>query len=109
MLVSTRPRYHDIAFQIVSLLYAAVFSVEQTFLAEGSHDDVDLRQIMRRSCRLLAAFCIPASLLLAVCGHWLLLLFGERYSANGTAILIIFSASALPLGALQLRWLPYCD
>jgi O-antigen/teichoic acid export membrane protein len=95
--------YYYIAYQVVSLLYAAVFSVEQTFLAEGSHDDVDLRQIMRRSWRLLAAFCVPASLLLAVAGHWLLLLFGGRYSANGTVILIIFSAAALPLGAFN--WL----
>ena len=95
--------YYYIAYQVVSLLYAAVFAVEQTFLAEGSHDDVDLRQIMRRSWRLLAAFCVPASLLLAVSGHWILLLFGRSYSANGTVILIVLAASALPLGALN--WL----
>ena len=53
--------YYFIAYQVVSLLYAAVFAVEQTFLAEGSHEDVDLHQIMRRSWRLLAAFCVPAS------------------------------------------------
>jgi O-antigen/teichoic acid export membrane protein len=95
--------YYYIAYQVVSLLYAAVFAVEQTFLAEGSHDDVDLRQIMKRSWRLLAVFCVPASLLLALGAHWLLLLFGPSYSANGTLILIILAASALPLGAFN--WL----
>ena len=95
--------YYYIAYQVVSLLFAAVFAVEQSFLAEGSHDDVDLRQIMRRSWRLLAAFCVPASLLLAVSAHWLLLVFGQSYSANGTLTLIILAASALPLGAFN--WL----
>jgi O-antigen/teichoic acid export membrane protein len=95
--------YYYIAYQVVSLLYAAVFAVEQTFLAEGSHDDVDLRKIMRRSWRLLALFCVPASLLLALSAHWLLLVFGRSYSANGTLILIILAASALPLAAFN--WL----
>ena len=95
--------YYYIAFQVASLLYAAVFAVEQTFLSEGSHDDVELRQIMRRSWRLLAAFCVPVSLLMAVCGHWFLLLFGPDYSANGTIVLVVLAVSALPLGALN--WL----
>ena len=95
--------YYYIAFQVASLLYAAVFAVEQTFLSEGSHEDVELRPIMRRSWRLLAAFCVPVSLFMAVCGHWFLLLFGPDYSAKGTVALVVLAASALPLGALN--WL----
>ena len=95
--------YYYIAFQIVSLLYAAVYAVEQSFLSEGSHDDVELRSIMRRSWRLLAVICIPASLLLAVISHWLLLVFGRSYSANGTQALVVLSISGLPFGAFY--WL----
>ena len=46
--------YYYIAYLMVSLLFAAVFAVEQTFLAEGSQAGVDLRAVMRRSWRLLA-------------------------------------------------------
>ncbi len=70
--------YYYIAYLMVSLLFAAVFAVEQTFLAEGSQAGADLRAVMRRSWRLLALFCIPATVLLALGAHWLLLLFGRR-------------------------------
>jgi O-antigen/teichoic acid export membrane protein len=95
--------YYYIAYQIVSLLYAAVFAVEQSFLAEGSQTDVDLRRMMRRSWRLLAALCIPACLVLAIGAHWLLLLFGGSYSSKGTELLIVLAIAALPLGAFY--WL----
>jgi O-antigen/teichoic acid export membrane protein len=95
--------YYYIAYQMANLLFAGVFAVEQTFLAEGSHADVELRAIMGRSWRLLALFCVPSTALLAVGAHWLLLLFGHGYSANGTDVLIILSLSALPLGVFN--WL----
>ena len=95
--------YYYIAYLMVSLLFAAVFAVEQTFLAEGSHVGVDLPAVMRRSWRLLALFCIPATVALAVGAHWLLLLFGRRYSENGTDVLIVLATSAIPLAAFN--WL----
>ena len=95
--------YYYIAYLMVSLLFAAVFAVEQTFLAEGSQAGADLRAVMRRSWRLLALFCIPATVLLALGAHWLLLLFGRRYSVNGTDVLIVLATSAIPLAALN--WL----
>ena len=95
--------YYYIAYQIVALLYAAVFAVEQSFLAEGSHDDANLRRTMRRSWRLLALLCVPATLVLTVSAHWLLLVFGGSYSARGTWILIILTLATLPLAVFD--WL----
>ncbi len=95
--------FYYIAYQVASLLYAGVFAVEQSFLAEGSHNDVDLRQMMRRSWRLLALFCVPSSLALAAVAPWLLTLFGGSYSSNGAPVLIILALSTIPLGALN--WL----
>lgn len=95
--------YYYIAYQMANLLFAGVFAVEQTFLAEGSHADVELRAIMGRSWHLLALFCIPSTAVLAVGAHWLLLLFGHRYSTNGTDILVVLSLSALPLAVFN--WL----
>jgi O-antigen/teichoic acid export membrane protein len=95
--------YYYIGYQMAALLYAAVYAIEQTFLAEGSHDDVNLRQMMRRSWRLLAGLCIPASIVLAGSAHWLLLLFGGSYSAHSTDVLIILALTTLPFGAFY--WL----
>ena len=95
--------YYYVAFQMVSLLFAGVFAVEQAFLSEGSHEDVELRAVMRRSWHLLALFCIPATVVLALAARWLLLLFGHDYSVHGTDVLIVLATSALPFGAFN--WL----
>jgi O-antigen/teichoic acid export membrane protein len=91
--------YYYIAYQLVGVLFAGVFAVEQSFLAEGSQNDVDLRAMMRRSFRLLSAVCVPSSLALAGAAHWLLLLFGGQYSKKGTEILVVLAIAVLPMGA----------
>lgn len=95
--------YYYVAFQMVSLLFAGVFAVEQAFLSEGSHAEVELRAVMRRSWHLLVLFCVPATVVLALAARWLLLLFGHNYSVNGTDVLIVLATSALPFGAFN--WL----
>jgi O-antigen/teichoic acid export membrane protein len=95
--------YYYIAYQLVGLLFAGVFAVEQSFLAEGSQNDVEMRAMMRRSWRLLSALCLPSSLALAFGAHWLLLLFGGQYSRKGTEILVVLALAVLPLGAFY--WL----
>jgi O-antigen/teichoic acid export membrane protein len=89
--------YYFVAFQVANLLYSASFAVEQTFLAEGSQAGADLRDILRRSIRVLAGLCLPASLALVAVAHWLLLIFGPGYSRHGTPPLILLAAAALPL------------
>jgi O-antigen/teichoic acid export membrane protein len=95
--------YYYIAFLMVSLLFAGVFAVEQAFLSEGSHDDVELRAVMRRSWRLLALFCIPSTIVLILGARWLLLLFGHSYSVHGTDVLIVLATAAIPFAAFN--WL----
>jgi O-antigen/teichoic acid export membrane protein len=95
--------YYYVAFQMVSLLFAGVFAVEQAFLSEGSHEEVELRAVMRRSWRLLVLFCLPATVVLALGARWLLLLFGQDYSTHGTDVLIVLATAALPFGAFN--WL----
>ncbi len=95
--------YYYIAYLLVSLLFAGVFAVEQAFLSEGSHEDQELRVIMRRSWRLLAVFCVPATLVLMVAARWLLLLFGHNYSVHGTDVLIVMATAVIPFAAFN--WL----
>ena len=95
--------YYYVAFQMVGLLFAGVFAVEQAFLSEGSHAEVELRSVMRRSWHLLVLFCVPATVVLALAARWLLLLLGDNYSVHGTDALIVLATSALPFGAFN--WL----
>lgn len=91
--------YFFVVFQIVQIVYAAALALEQTFLAEGSRADADMRGLKRRSVRMLVMFCVPAALGIIGVGHWLLLAFGRAYASNGFASLIILSLAAGPIAA----------
>jgi O-antigen/teichoic acid export membrane protein len=91
--------YFFVAFQLANLLYAAASAVEQTFLAEGSQADVDWRNLLRRSLRLLVALFLPMCLVVVVAAHWVLLAFGVKYSQHGTPTLILLAVAAVPIGA----------
>ena len=91
--------YYFVTFQVAGILYAAALSVEQTFLAEGSHADVNMRRLKRRSLRILLILCLPVTLGLIVTGRWLLLAFGWRYYHYGFTSLILFAVAAGPIAA----------
>ncbi len=96
--------YYFVAFQVATLLYSTVYAVEQTFLAEGSHADVDWRELLRRSRRVLMMLCLPACLVLVVGAHWVLLAFGTRYSRHAAASLVLLAAAAVPIAANHWLW-----
>jgi O-antigen/teichoic acid export membrane protein len=96
--------YYFVAFQVATLLYSGAYAVGQTFLAEGSRSGVDSQELLRRSRRVLMAMCIPACLVLAVAAHWVLLLFGTRYSQHGTPSLILLALAAIPMAANNWLW-----
>jgi O-antigen/teichoic acid export membrane protein len=96
--------YYFVAFQVATFLYSGAYAVEQTFLAEGSRSDVDSRELPRRSRRVLMAICVPACLVLVLAAHWLLLVFGTRYSQHGTLVLILLTVAAIPIAANNWLW-----
>lgn len=91
--------YFFVAFQLANLLYAAGRAIEQTFLAEGSQADADWRGLLRRSLRLLVVLFVPMCLVVVVGAHWVLLVFGVKYSQFGTPTLMLLAAAAVPMGA----------
>ena len=91
--------YYFVSFQVATLLYSAAYAVEQAFLAEGSHPGANWRELMSRSRWVIVALCLPASLVLMVAAHWILLMFGGAYSTHGTPGLILLAIAALPIAA----------
>jgi O-antigen/teichoic acid export membrane protein len=96
--------YYFVAFQVATLLYSTAYAVAQTFLAEGSHAEVDWPKLLQRSRRVLMALCLPACVVLSVSAHWMLLVFGVKYSQHGTISLIVLAVAAIPIAWSSWLW-----
>jgi O-antigen/teichoic acid export membrane protein len=96
--------YYFVAFQMASLLYAAIYAVESAFLAEGSQAATDWRVIRRRSRRIAVTLFVPGGLILALGSHWILLIFSLRYSQHGTTTLQLLAVTVLPMAACNWSW-----
>lgn len=89
--------YYYIVSQLATLLYAAVYAVETAFFAEGSQSGANWRIIRRRSRALAVVIFVPGGLVLAAAAHWILLIFGSKYSAHGTFALQLMALALVPL------------
>jgi O-antigen/teichoic acid export membrane protein len=96
--------YYFVAFQMATLLYAAVSAVENAFMAEGSQADADWRAVRRRSTLLATTLFVPGAIILSASAHWVLLAFGVQYSQHGTGSLILLAIAVLPIAACNWAW-----
>jgi len=71
-------------------------SVASSLAAEGAHSPAELWRIAGRSQRTIMAVLIPACILFAAAGHWILLAFGSAYAAQGFVLLLMFTVGSLP-------------
>lgn len=91
--------YYFVVFQMAQIVYTAGLALEQTFLTEGSRSNADMRQLRRRSLRLLVLFFVTSAVIMIGLGHWLLLAFGKPYYQFGYTSLIILVLAAGPISA----------
>lgn len=90
--------YFYIAWMIAGLLFAIPTAVSQSLFAEGSHFEDKLRENVIKSLKFTFLLLIPAVILLVLLGKWLLLAFGQSYSANALHLLWVLCLSSLPFG-----------
>jgi len=90
--------YFYVAWMIAGLLFAIPVGVASSLFAEGSHFEDKLEENVVKSVRFTFVLLIPAVILLILVGKWLLLAFGQSYSANALRLLWILALSSLPLG-----------
>ena len=90
--------YFYIVWMIASLLFAIPTAVSSSLFAEGSHFEDRLRGNVVKSLKSTFLLLIPAAILLAAAGKWLLLAFGHNYSLNALPLLWVLCLSSLPLG-----------
>ena len=90
--------YFYVGWRIAGLLFIIPIAVSQSLLAEGSHFEDRLHVDVRRSLKFTFLILIPAIIFVCLAGKWLLLLFGESYSANALLMLWILAASGVFVG-----------
>ena len=88
--------YYYVGFQIAYMGYAAIYAVEAAFFAEASQAGADCA-VRRRSRRLAVKLFVPGSIVLGLSAHWLLLVFGAKYSEHGTVSLELLLAATIPI------------
>jgi O-antigen/teichoic acid export membrane protein len=90
--------YFYIAWMMASLLFAIATGVSRSLFAEGSHFENRLRENVVKSLKSTFLLLIPAAILLAAVGKWLLLAFGHGYSLSALPLLWVLCLSSLPFG-----------
>jgi O-antigen/teichoic acid export membrane protein len=90
--------YFYIAWMMARLLFDIPVATSFSLLAEGSHFEDRLRENVVKSLKSTFLLLIPAAILLAAVGKWLLLVFGHGYSLNALSLLWVLCLSSLPLG-----------
>lgn len=98
-LLDTRSNaYYYVAWTVASLLMAISLAISNSLFAEGVSSGSNLKENATRAIKLTFLLLIPAVIVVIVCGKWILLAFGESYSANALTLLYLLSIGNLPRG-----------
>jgi len=90
--------YFYIAWMVAGLLFAIPSGGATSLFVEGSHFENEFRQNVAKSVKFTFLLLVPATIVVILAGKWLLLAFGQSYSANALHLLQILAFSSLPLG-----------
>jgi len=85
--------YFYLALQVANLLFNASLAACQSLFAEGSNQAGTLRHLAARSARIQGYLLLPLAVVMALAGHWILIVFGRSYASHGTLTLAVLAAS----------------
>ncbi len=91
--------YYYLAFMVANLLYTVAYSMCQSLFAEGSHGNIDLKKLAKRSAMIILAIMIPAGLVLVFLGPMILQIFGKSYSVEASSLIVAFAIAAPAVAA----------
>jgi len=87
--------YFYVAWTIGGLLFAIPAAVSASLFAEGSHFEASLGMNVARSYKFIFLILIPSIAIVMLAGKWLLLAFGQGYSANALTLLWVLALSSV--------------
>jgi len=85
-----------VGWQAASVLGMISVAISVSLFAEGSHEEWQLGQHVRKSFKLVLLLVLPAAALMFIIGDKILLLFGPQYSENSIGILRVMIIAIVP-------------
>ncbi len=95
-LSSAATAYFYTTWRLCGLLSLISPSVASALTAEGANSPRELRRIAGRSQRAILKLLIPACVIFAAAGPWLLGAFGPTYASEGLPLLLLFTVASIP-------------
>jgi O-antigen/teichoic acid export membrane protein len=87
--------YFYMDMMIATLLFTIPQATTQSLFAEGSHDENQIRDHLRKSIRIILILLIPACIFMLFFGYHVLLMFGKDYALQGFTLLQILTVSSI--------------
>jgi O-antigen/teichoic acid export membrane protein len=91
---SANAGYYYLAYMMANVLFSLGYAVSQSLFAEGAYAEQELINLTKRAARYLTLTIVPAAILLATVGPFVLSIFGKSYSTGGHNILLVFAVTA---------------
>lgn len=85
--------YYYLASMMANVLFAIAYAIAQSLFAEGSYDEERLSTLLKRSAKFLGITIVPASVVLALIGPFVLEFLGKTYGTNSSHVVIVLAAS----------------
>jgi O-antigen/teichoic acid export membrane protein len=93
--------YFYVAWMIAGVLGAVTRAIAQSLFAEGSHSPESIAENVTRAIKFTIVLTLPAVILVAAAGKWILLGFGSEYSDNALGLLWLLAIATLPRGLVH--------
>jgi len=87
--------YYYVAFSIASVLFMVSMSTSASFLAEGSFNEKNILENLKKTIKTSYSILLPSVILLILFGNDVLELFGKGYMSNSSNLLTILALSSL--------------
>jgi len=87
--------YFYMGMMIASFLFVVPITISQALLAEGSHNESELKSHLRKAIKIISIIIIPAIIITAFSGKYILLAFGKDYSSEGLNFLRLLAISGI--------------
>ena len=92
--------YYYMASMIQSVLLIIPLAAEQALVAEGSHDESELKKHVKKAIATIVVLLIPATAITVLFGDIVLQFFGKSYATEAFQFLRLYSVSTIFTGLL---------
>lgn len=90
--------YYYMAMMIANLLFIIPQATTNSLFAEGSHNEKEMKEHIKKAVKIIFLLLIPAILIVVFLGQYVLLAFGKQYSTEGFRFLQLLAVSGIFIG-----------